>query len=73
MKALNEITPRKVASLLDTCSCIVQCLIPYGAQTLMAAGLAQLSPVAFLPYLYYTWALTLMVILSILFNFPRKK
>ena len=68
-----NLDPRKVASLLDTCSCIVQCLIPYGAQTLMAAGLAQLSPVAFLPYLYYTWALTLMVILSILFNFPRKK
>ncbi|MDO4511080.1 MAG: Na+/H+ antiporter NhaC family protein [Bacteroidales bacterium] len=66
---------RKVASLLDTCSCIVQCLIPYGAQSLMAAGLAHLSPVAFLPYLYYTWALAAIVTLSILLNLPhhRKK
>lgn len=67
-----KLDPRKVASLLDTCSCIVQCLIPYGAQSLMAAGLAHLSPVAFLPYLYYTWALATMVILSIIFNLPHR-
>ena len=63
--------PRKVASLLDTCSCIVQCIIPYGAQTLLAAGLAKVSPVAFLPYLYYAWALAVAVVLSIAFDFPR--
>ena len=39
----------------------------------MAAGLAHLSPVAFLPYLYYTWALSMMVIISIAFNLPRRK
>ena len=66
-----DLDPRKVASLLDTCSCIVQCIIPYGAQTLLAAGLAKVSPVAFLPYLYYAWALTAVVICSIVFNFPR--
>lgn len=66
------IDPRKSASLLDTCSCIVQCIIPYGAQTLMAAGLAKESPVAFLPYLYYSWALIGMVVLSIVFNFPHR-
>ena len=62
---------RKVASILDTCSCIVQCLIPYGAQVLLAAGLANVSPAAFFPYLYYAWALAAMVILSIIFRFPR--
>lgn len=67
------IDPRKVASLLDTCSCIVQCIIPYGAQMLLAAGLAKLSPAAFIPYLYYAWALAFMVILSIIFRFPRPK
>lgn len=67
-----KLAPRKVASLLDTCSCIVQCLIPYGAQSLMAAGLAHLSPVAFLPYLYYTWALAVLVTLSIIFNLPHR-
>ncbi len=59
------IDPRKTASLLDTCSCIVQCIIPYGAQTLLAAGLAGLAPVAFLPYHYYAWALAVMVAMSI--------
>ncbi|MGN0213599.1 MAG: Na+/H+ antiporter NhaC family protein [Muribaculaceae bacterium] len=66
------IDPRKVASLLDTCSCIVQCIIPYGAQSLLAAGIAKVSPVAFFPYLYYAWALALMVILSIVFQFPKR-
>ncbi len=63
--------PRKVASLLDTCSCITQCIIPYGAQSLLAAGLAKVSPVAFLPYQYYAWALAVAVALSIVLQFPR--
>ena len=66
------IAPRKMASLLDTCSCIVQCLIPYGAQTLMATGLAGISPAAPWPYLYYPWALALTVALTIIIN-PRRK
>ena len=55
------IPPRYAASILDTCSCIVQCLIPYGAQTLLATGLAAISPAAPWPYLYYPWALTVCV------------
>ncbi|MCM1483560.1 MAG: Na+/H+ antiporter NhaC family protein [Muribaculaceae bacterium] len=66
------IDPRKAASLLDSCSCIVQVLIPYGAQTLLATGLAGISPAAPWPYLYYPWALALMVGLSIILRFPRK-
>lgn len=65
--------PRKVASLLDTCSCITQCIIPYGAQSLLAAGLAKVSPVAFLPYQYYAWALAATVALSIVLKFPRNQ
>lgn len=63
--------PRKVASLLDTCSCIIQCIIPYGAQILLASGLSRLSPVSFIPYLFYAWSLMLMVAVSIIFNFPK--
>lgn len=66
------ISPRRTASLLDTVSCIVQCLIPYGAQTLLATSLAGISPAAPFPYLYYPWALALMVTLTILFRTPRK-
>ena len=62
------IPARTAASLLDTCSCIVQCLIPYGAQTLLACSLAGLSPAAPFPYLYYPWTLALMVALSVVFT-----
>ena len=57
---------RKCASILDTFSCTVQGLIPYGAQMLMAAGLAQLNPISILPYLYYPFAIGIAAILSIL-------
>lgn len=59
------IAPRKSASLLDTCSCITQALIPYGAQTLMAVGIAGLTPTAPWPYLYYPWVLIVFTIISI--------
>ena len=61
------IAPRRSASLLDTSSCIVQCLIPYGAQTLLATSLAGISVVDPWKYLYYPWALLLALIISILF------
>ncbi len=67
-----SVDPRKSASLLDSCSCIVQCLIPYGAQTLLATSLAGIPPVAPFVYLYYPWALALMVVLSIVFLFPKR-
>ncbi len=66
-------TARKAASLLDTCSCIVQCLIPYGAQTLLCTSLIGLSPSAPFPYLYYPWALAGAVALSIIFCGNRKE
>ena len=66
------VDPRKSASILDSASCVVQCLIPYGAQTLLATSLAGISPAAPFPYLYYPWALALMMMLSIVFLFPRR-
>lgn len=66
------IDPRKAASLLDSSSCVVQCLIPYGAQTLLATSLASIAPVSTLPYLYYPMALAAMTVLSILLLFPKR-
>lgn len=63
---------RKAASILDTFSCMVQGLIPYGAQMLLAAGLAKLSPIQIIPYLYYPVAIGIMALLSILFRYPKK-
>ncbi len=63
---------RMSASLLDTFSCFTQGLIPYGAQLLMAAGLAAISPFDIIGYLYYPIALGIMAVLGILLRFPRK-
>ena len=63
---------RKAASILDTFSCVVQGVIPYGAQLLMAAGLAQLNPVSILPYLYYPLAVGVAALLSILLRYPKR-
>lgn len=65
------VAARKSASLMDTASCVVQGIIPYGAQLLMASGLASVSPVAIIPHLYYPMALGVMVVFAILFKFPR--
>jgi Na+/H+ antiporter NhaC len=66
------IDPRKSASILDTFSCIVQGLIPYGAQLLMAAGLAEISSISIIGYLYYPLALGLFTIIAIIFRLPKK-
>ncbi|MBO5026652.1 MAG: Na+/H+ antiporter NhaC family protein [Bacteroidaceae bacterium] len=66
------IDKRKSASLLDTASCFTQGLLPYGAQMLIAAGLASVNPVSILAYLYYPMALGVAVVLSILMRYPRK-
>lgn len=67
------VDPRKSASLLDTFSCLAQALIPYGAQILMAAGLAHLSPLDIIPCLYYPFVMGLFALLSILFRWPKLK
>lgn len=63
---------RKAASILDTFSCVMQGLIPYGAQLLMAAGLAALNPVSIIPYLYYPMAVGVAALFSIVFRYPKR-
>ena len=63
---------RKVASILDTFSCVTQGLIPYGAQLLMAAGLAEINPASIIPYQYYPMAIAVAALLSILLRYPRR-
>lgn len=67
------ISPRKSASLMDTASCFAQGVLPYGAQLLMASGLAKISPLEIIPHLYYPMAIGVMVLLSIIFQFPLIK
>lgn len=65
-----EIDPRRTASILDISSCIVQSVLPYGAQMLIASGLTGLSVTEILPYMYYPMILSGMLLLSILLRFP---
>lgn len=66
------IDKRKCASILDTASCSAQGLLPYGAQMLIAAGLASVNPISIIPHLFYPMALFLAIIGCILFRYPRK-
>ena len=60
------IQPRRTASLMDTTSCFVQGVIPYGAQLLIASGLAKVSPLEIIPSLYYPMCIGVMIVVSIL-------
>lgn len=64
--------PRKSASLLDTFSCLIQGIIPYGAQMLMAAGLAGISSISIIGYLYYPLVMGMCAVLAIILMLPRK-
>lgn len=66
------IDPRRAASVMDTSSCIIQGVLPYGAQMLMAAALVKLSPLEILPHLYYVYVLAVILVVSIALQYPRK-
>lgn len=66
------VDPRKSASLLDTFSCFIQGIIPYGAQLLMASGLASITPLAIMQYLYYPYLMGAAALVAIFFRYPRK-
>lgn len=61
-----DIDPRRSASLLDTTSCCVQGLLPYGAQLLMASGLAGISAMSIIPWLLYPILIGVAVLITIL-------
>ena len=66
------VDPRKSASILDTFSCVVQGIIPYGAQLLMASSFAGIPATAIIPNLYYPLSLLVTACLAILLRFPKK-
>lgn len=63
-----DIAPRRSAALLDTSSCFIQGILPYGAQLLMASGLAHISPLEIIPHLYYPMCVGAILLLSIVFK-----
>lgn len=67
------VDPKRAAALMDIFSCVVQGLIPYGAQLLLACSIAQLSPVELIGGVYYCWILAIFAVLAIAFRFPKIK
>jgi len=69
-----HIDPRRTASLLDTLSCAVQGLLPYGAQVLIASALTSnlARPVDIVSHLYYPLLIGLAALLAIVFQYPGK-
>lgn len=67
-----EVDNRKAASILDTFSCCIQGILPYGVQILLAAGLSGQSPIDILPYLYYPFAIGIAALVAIIIRYPKK-
>ena len=67
------VNPKRAAALLDIFSCVVQGLIPYGAQLLLACSIAKISPVELIGNVYYCWVLAVFALLAIAFRFPRMR
>lgn len=67
------VDPKRSAALLDIFSCVVQGIIPYGAQLLLACSIAKLSPVELIGNIYYCWILAVCAVLAIVFHYPRLK
>lgn len=73
ISVLYGVDPRRSACLLDTFSCFAQGLIPYGAQMLIACGLAAVSPLEIIPYLYYPYILGFISTLYIFIHHEKKQ
>lgn len=73
LAAQYGISPARSASLLDTFSCMVQGLIPYGAQLLMGSTLAGITALSIIPYLFYPLLMGGVALLFIAFSLGEKR
>ncbi|MDM1758723.1 MULTISPECIES: Na+/H+ antiporter NhaC family protein [Acinetobacter] len=67
------VDPKRAAALMDIFSCVVQGIIPYGAQLLLACSIAKLSPIELIGSIYYCWILAIFAIIAIIFRIPKLK
>jgi Na+/H+ antiporter NhaC len=67
------VDPKRAAAFMDIFSCVIQGIIPYGAQLLLACSIAKLSPVELISSIYYCWVLAIFAVLAIAFRFPKLK
>ncbi|WP_089606479.1 Na+/H+ antiporter NhaC family protein [Acinetobacter piscicola] len=68
-----DVDPKRAAAFMDIFSCVVQGIIPYGAQLLLACSIAKLSPIELISSIYYCWVLAIFAVLAIVFRYPKLK
>jgi len=71
--ARQNVDPRRSACLLDIFSCVVQGLLPYGAQVLLAGSIAGLSPLVVIGNIHYSWLLGVIALVTIVFGARKHK
>lgn len=64
---------RRSASLMDIFSCVVQGMLPYGAQVLLAGSIAGLSPLVIVGNIHYCWVLAVVALVSIVLGKPSPR
>ncbi|WP_318482450.1 Na+/H+ antiporter NhaC family protein [Photobacterium leiognathi] len=69
----NGVTPRRSASLLDIFSCVIQGVLPYGAQALLLGSVFELSPLDVVAHSYYCFFLAIAAIIAIVMKHPSRK
>ena len=73
MAAEHNISPKRVASLLDIFACVVQGIIPHGGQILLAVTLTGLSPFDLIIHNYYVYILAIVTIITIQFGLMKTR
>ena len=69
----NDVSPRRSASLLDIFSCVIQGVLPYGAQVLLLGSVFNLSPLEIVSNSYYCFALAIVAVVAVFLKHPARQ
>ncbi|MEZ8636112.1 Na+/H+ antiporter NhaC family protein [Vibrio cyclitrophicus] len=69
----NNVSPRRSASLLDIFSCVIQGVLPYGAQVLLLGSVFNLSPLVIVANSYYCFALAVVAVVAVFIKHPARQ
>ncbi|CDU03765.1 putative Na+/H+ antiporter [Vibrio coralliirubri] len=69
----NDVAPRRSASLLDIFSCVIQGVLPYGAQVLLLGSVFNLSPLEIVSNSYYCFALAIVAVVAVFIKHPARQ
>ncbi|MFS1492019.1 Na+/H+ antiporter NhaC family protein [Vibrio splendidus] len=69
----NDVSPRRSASLLDIFSCVIQGVLPYGAQVLLLGSVFNLSPLEIVSNSYYCFVLAIVAVVAVFIKHPARQ